>query len=121
MQITAQLKFFRGSPRKAKLIIDTVRGRRVTEALNRLGVMTQGLAPIVSKLILSGVANAKDRYQTKMEDLWIVSIQTGQGPALKRWQPKAMGRATPIRKPTCHIWLTLSDVAPVSKKNKSTS
>lgn len=120
MQVSAQLRYFRASPRKVKLVIDVVRGLPVSRALHQLAVMPQSAARPVAKLLRSAVANAKQNLKYE-GDLWVKSISVGQGPVLKRWQPRAMGRATPIRRPTAHLKLTLADQAKASKPKLSST
>lgn len=118
MEITARLRFARLSPRKTKLVIDLVRGLPVKRALEQLAVMPQAPAKSVGKLISSAVANARHNYKV-MSDLWIKRIEVGQGPVLKRWTPRAMGRATPIRRPTAHLKVVLTDEPVKLKSNQA--
>lgn len=117
--VTAQLKFLRASPRKVKLVIDMVRGLSYERALEQLSVMRQGQAKPVKKLLESAAANAKSKFELAASKLWVSKIEVGQGPRLKRWTPRAMGRATPILRPTCHIRVVLTDVA--SQKTKDST
>lgn len=112
MDVSAKLRYTRLSPRKAKLVIDLVRGRTLTEALQQLKVMPQGAARSVAKLLASAAANASHNQKLEVAKLWVKRIEVGQGPRLKRWMPRAMGRATPVQKPTAHITVVLSDEAP---------
>lgn len=109
MDTTARLRYTRLSPRKVKLVIDLVRGLSVTDALHQLKVMPQGAAAPVAKLVSSATANAKHNHKLEEEKLWIKSIQVGQGPVLKRFTPRAQGRATPIRRPTAHLTVVVTD------------
>ncbi|MBI5465744.1 MAG: 50S ribosomal protein L22 [Candidatus Kerfeldbacteria bacterium] len=111
MNVTAKLSFLRQSPRKVKLVIDMVRGLGLGQALEQLSVLPQMAAQPVRKLLQSASANAFNNYKLKVADLWVKTIEVGQGPVLKRWTPRAMGRATPIRKPTAHLRVVLSDEA----------
>lgn len=117
MQAQAQLKFFRHSPRKFKLVIDAVRGLSVSRALTNLGVMPQAAARPVAKLIASAAANAEVKQGGKLE-LWVSRIEVGQGPVLKRYRPRAMGRGAPIHKPTAHLKVVVSDMAPTKKGSR---
>lgn len=113
MEALAQLKFLRSSSRKVKLILDLVRGQRVSRALAQLGVVPQAAARPVAKLLASALANARQKSGAASgDDWWIARAEVGQGPRLKRSMPRAMGRATPILRPTCHIRIALSDTAP---------
>lgn len=116
-EVTAQLKFLRMSPRKVRLIADLIRGRRVMRAQTTLMVLNKKGAQPVLKLLNSAVANAKHNHSLDVETLKVASITVDGGPALKRWMPKAHGRATPVRERTSHIKLVL---APIEKKEKKT-
>lgn len=109
MEVKAQLRFLRASPRKVKLVIDLIRGHKVQTALDQLRVLPQAAARPVMKLLNSAIANARHNNKLEAVNLWVKSVEVGQGPRLKRWTPRAMGRATPIQQPTCHIRLVLSD------------
>ena len=115
MDVTAKLRFLRSSPRKIALVIDTVRKLPVSRALEQLSVLPQAAALPVAKLIRSASANATNNFKLDAKALWVKEITVGQGPRLKRWRPRAMGRATPIKRPTAHITVVLSD----EKKAKS--
>ncbi len=116
MDVTAKLSFLRSSPRKVKLVIDTVRRLPLSRALEQLNVLPQAAAKPVAKLIRSAAANATNNFKLDVKTLWVKEIMVGQGPRLKRWRPRAMGRATPIKRPTAHITVVLSD----EKKAKPT-
>ncbi len=118
MDIVARLRFARLSPRKTKLVIDLVRGLPLARALAQLQILPQAPAKPVMKLLNSAAANARHNYKI-MTDLWIKQIEVGQGPVLKRWTPRAMGRATPIRRPTAHIKVVLTD-EPIKLKQRKT-
>lgn len=120
MNVSAKLSFLRQSPRKVKLVIDMVRGTKLERALEQLAVLPQAAALPVRKLLQSAAANASNNYKLTPANLWVKTIEVGQGPVLKRWTPRAMGRATPIRRPTCHIRVVLSDETPI-KKSSSTN
>jgi len=117
MEVVAQLKFARLSPRKVKLVIDLVRGKTLSQALWQLNNLPKLAARPVAKLLQSAAANAKANFKAEPSEWWVKTIQANQGPVLKRWQPKAMGRATPLRRPTCHVRVVLSDVAPKSVRS----
>ncbi|MFZ5391108.1 MAG: 50S ribosomal protein L22 [Patescibacteria group bacterium] len=118
MEVQAQLRFARLSPRKVKLVIDLVRGKTLSEAVRQLGSLSKAPAKPVMKLLKSAAANGKANFKAEPAEWWIKTILVNQGPVLKRWQPKAMGRATPLRRPTSHIKVILSDVAPKSVSKK---
>lgn len=109
MEIKAQVKFVRMSPRKTRWVIDLVRGLDVGEAINQLQFMTKAAATPVLKLLNSGIANAVNNFKLKKENLYIKSISVDGGPVLKRWRPRAFGRAAPIKKRSAHINLVLGE------------
>ncbi len=109
MEIKASVKFIRLSPRKTRWVIDLIRGLDVDEAENQLRFMTKAAAVPVLKLLNSGIANAVNNFKLKKENLYIKTITADGGPVLKRWQPRAFGRAAPIRKPSTHINLILAE------------
>lgn len=109
MEIKAQVKFVRMSPRKTRWVIDLVRGLDVSEAINQLQFMTKAAATPVLKLLNSGIANAVNNFKLKKENLYIKAISVDDGPVLKRWRPRAFGRAAPIRKRSAHINLILGE------------
>ena len=108
MQSKASLRFARVSPRKARLVADLVRGNDVDEALEKLTFTRKKTAPLIKKLIESAVANAESNNQNlDIDALYVARIWVDQGAALRRWRPRAMGRATRIKKPTSHIHVVL--------------
>jgi large subunit ribosomal protein L22 len=117
-QVTAKLRFLRMGPRKVRLIVDMIRGKKVTRALDLLSVMPKRAARPVLKLLNSAVANAKHNHSIAVEDLKVSEIYVDGGPVLKRWMPKAHGRATPIRERTSHINLVLATMEKKIKEPK---
>jgi large subunit ribosomal protein L22 len=111
--------YLRASPRKLKLVIDLVRGHKLPEALLQLEAMPQAVAKPVAKLLRSARANAKNNQKFTEGDLWVSRIEVGQGSVLKRWHPAAHGSAHPIRRPTAHLKVVLSDVKPAKTKDRS--
>lgn len=120
MDVHATLRFLRMSPRKVRLVVDSIRGLKATEAETRLQFMKRHAAKPVLKLLRSGMANAEHNFQLQRENLTVATITADGGPVLKRSRPRAMGRGAPIRKPTTHIKLILStpSVLPVAKAEK---
>lgn len=106
-EVGAKARFLRVSPKKARLVIDVVRGLKVTEALNKLKLINKGSAPIVFKLLSSAVANAENNFKLKKEDLYVKRIVANQGPTFHRFKPAAFGSAHPIRKRTTHLEVVL--------------
>jgi large subunit ribosomal protein L22 len=109
MEASAKLKFARLSPQKTRLIVDMVRGKAVQEALNILKFSPQRPADVVAKLVRSAVANAEQKGVSDVDRLFVKAVFVDQGPALKRFMPRAQGRATRIRKPTSHITVVLDE------------
>ncbi len=108
MEVKATAKYQRIGPRKARLVIDAIRGVAAGEALNRLKFMPQKAARMVEKVLKSAVANAEDRQVGDVDELVISSAWSDQGPSLKRIRPRAQGRANRILKPSSHITIVVS-------------
>jgi len=109
MEVTARARYVRVSPRKARLVTDLVRGKKVGEALNVLAFTQKAFAKTLTKLINSAVANAQQNKQTDVDTLMVKRISVDGGPTLKRFMPRAQGRATMIRKRTSHITVVLDE------------
>jgi len=109
MEIRAAARFVRISPQKVRLVMGQVRGKKVEEALNLLSFAPQRGARIVKKLIDSAVANAQENAAMDVDSLYISKIYADEGPILKRWRPRALGRATRIRKRTSHLTVILGE------------
>lgn len=97
-------------PKKVRLITNLVKGRKVLRALDVLSLTNKRAARPVLKLLNSAIANGKNNFKIEAEDLRIKNITVDGGPMLKRWMPKAHGRATPIRERTSHILMILEKV-----------
>ncbi len=109
MEASAKLKFIRLSPQKTRLVADMVRGKAVQEALNILKFSPQRPADVVAKLLRSAVANAEQKGVSDVDRLFVKALFVDQGHVLKRFMPRAQGRATKIRKPTSHITVILDE------------
>jgi large subunit ribosomal protein L22 len=110
MESSALLRHARISPRKVRLVADLVRGRDVSEAVEMLKFTRKRSAPILGRLIESAVSNAKEKMSSLDEDrLYIKTIMVDGGSTLRRWTPRAHGRATRIRKRTSHIRVVLDE------------
>jgi ribosomal protein L22 len=105
--VRAHAKYVRTSARKARLVCDHLRGKDVPEARAILLHTNRGVAEAWSKLLESAVANAAENHSLDGEDLRVVFITADEGPTLKRFRPRAMGRATKIRKRTSHLSIGL--------------
>ncbi|MFH1621368.1 MAG: 50S ribosomal protein L22 [Patescibacteria group bacterium] len=117
MEVKAMLRHLRMSPRKVRLVIDTIRGKKVETAETQLIFVKKAAAGPVLKLLKSAVANAEHNFKLDKNTLFIKKITADAGMTIKRSMPRAMGRATPIRKRSTHITIILSDEA-VPKKEK---
>jgi len=116
VQTKAQLKHLRMTPQKVRLVAGLVRGLDVNKALEQLQFSSKQAALPVKKLIESAVANAKHNHNVKEETLKVETIFVDEGSVLKRWMPRAMGRATPLRKKSSHITVVLTGEADETKK-----
>src|SRR4051812_43703694 len=108
LKVSAQAKYVRTSARKARLVCDHIRGKDVEEARAILAFTPRGAAKPWLKLLESAVANAEHNHELVGEDLRIFNVHADEGPTLKRYRPRAMGRATRIRKRTSHLSITLT-------------
>ncbi len=108
------------SPRKVRLVVNTVRGLTVADAETRLTFLPKLAAKPVLKLLRSAVANAEHNFKLDKKDLYVRHITADGGPTLKRWRARAFGRAAPIRKRTTHITLILAtrNAHPASSEGK---
>jgi large subunit ribosomal protein L22 len=109
MEVKARLRFVRISPRKARLVADLIRGKGSEEAMNILVFTKKAAAKIISKLLKSAVANATQKKTVDIDHLYVKKITVDQGPTMKRFMPRALGRATTIRKRTSHILIVLDE------------
>ncbi|MBK8261826.1 MAG: 50S ribosomal protein L22 [Nannocystis sp.] len=107
---TARLSHLRITPRKARIIADMIRNQKVTNAIDSLRFMHKAGARSFFKLLVSAVANAEDIGKVDVDHLVVTKVIVDQGPTLKRWRPRAMGRANRILKKTSHILLEVSEV-----------
>jgi len=106
--VRAQAKYVRTSARKARLVCDHIRGKDVEQARAILAFTPRAAAEAWTKLLESAVANAEHNHELVGEELRIASVHADEGPTLKRFRPRAMGRATRIRKRTSHLTITLT-------------
>ncbi len=106
--VSAHARYVRSSARKARLVCDHIRGKDVTAARAILAYTPRAVAKDWAKLLESAVANAEHNHELVGEDLRIHAVHADEGPTLKRFRPRAMGRATRIRKRTSHLSITLT-------------
>jgi large subunit ribosomal protein L22 len=109
VQISATAKYLRRSTRKARLVVQAIRGRPVEEAAALLRFMPQGAARDVAKVLKSATANAENNLNLSADELVVLDARADEGPTMKRWQPRAQGRAFPIHKPMTHITVTVGN------------
>ena len=109
-EVQAVAKWVRMSPRKARLVIEHIRGRSVPEARTVLAFTQRAAAREIEKVLSSAVANAEANHDLDGDELVVAAAYVDEGPAMKRWRPRARGRAARIRKPTCHITVKLTTV-----------
>jgi len=109
MEVKAKLRFVRIAPRKARLVADLIRGKGSEEAMNILTFTKKAAAKILIKLLKSAIANATQKKTIDIDRLYVKKIAVDQGPTMKRFQPRAMGRATTIRKRSSHITIILDE------------
>jgi large subunit ribosomal protein L22 len=114
-EVQAVAKWVRMSPRKARLVVDHIRGRSVPEARTVLAFTPRVAAREIEKVLSSAVANAEANHNLVGDELVVSAAFVDEGPVMKRWRARARGRAARIKKPTCHITVRLSplDGAPV--------
>ena len=111
MEAKAILRYVGVSPRKARVVANVIRGKKLTDVLGRLQMMPKKSARILSKLVQSAMANAEDRSQgkTNVDELVVKTVQVDNGPMVKRWMARAQGKANRIQKRTSHITVVLDD------------
>lgn len=108
VEVRARARFVRSAPRKARLVMDHIRGKSVGDARAILGHTPRAAATDISKLLESAVANAENNFELDPGDLRIHRATVDEGPTIKRYRPRALGRATPIAKRTSHMTITLT-------------
>ncbi|MBA3434829.1 MAG: 50S ribosomal protein L22 [Actinobacteria bacterium] len=109
-RVRAQAKWVRTSARKARLVLDHIRGRSVPEARTILAFTSRAAATDIEKVLRSAVANAEANHGLDGDELVVEAAFADEGPTLKRWKPRARGRVNRIRKRTCHVTLVLAEV-----------
>ncbi len=109
MEVRAVSKYIRISPQKARLVADLIRGKDVDEALSILKFTPKKAAKLIDKTLRSAIANAEQTKIIDVDSLYVKRIYVDQGPTMKRWMAKAMGRASRILKRTSHITVVLDE------------
>jgi large subunit ribosomal protein L22 len=110
METKAKAKHIRMSPKKVRLVVDVIRGKEVNKALAQLNFINKKAVKPVKKAVESALANAQHNYELDKNNLYIKEICVDKGRTLYRYTPRALGRATPIRKRTSHINVTLGEI-----------
>ena len=109
MRVSAKLSYAPISAQKCRLVANVVRGKSVGSALQTLNFMPKKGAAILKKVLESAIANAEHNFALDRDELFVAEAYADEGPTLKRWRPRARGRATQIRKRTCHITIVVAD------------
>lgn len=109
MEVTAKLRYARVGTQKARLVADSIRGKDVNEALRILTYMPKKTAVFMKKLLESAVANAEHKQVIDVDNLYVKTVTVDQGPYMKRFQPRAQGRAFEVKKKMSHINLVLDE------------
>ena len=109
MAVVAKLRYQRLSPQKARLVADIVRGQNALQALSVLRFTNKKAATYIEKTLKSAIANAEHNFGMDPDKLYVSRILIDKGPVLKRVNPRAMGRADNIRKPSAHITVEVSE------------
>ena len=109
MRVSATAKYLRGSTRKTRLVTQAIKGKKVEDATAILRFMPQKAAGEVARVLKSATANAENNHNLSAEDLVVVDAVANEGPTIKRFQPRAQGRAFPIHKPMTHITIVVAD------------
>jgi large subunit ribosomal protein L22 len=110
--VRAQARYVRTSARKARLVLEHIRGKPAAEASTILAFHTRAAARDAGKVLASAIANAENNNGHDVDDLFVLTAVADEGPTLKRWRPRARGRVNRIRKRTCHITITLAVAEP---------
>jgi large subunit ribosomal protein L22 len=109
LEARAQARYVRIAPRKVRVVLDLIRGKNVDEALNILRFTPRASSKVIEKLVMSAAANAENNHDMNRDALYITECYADQGPIIKRYRPRAMGRASSIQKKTSHITIKLKE------------
>jgi large subunit ribosomal protein L22 len=123
LEIRAEAKWVRISPRKARLVAEHIRGRSVLEARSVLAFTPREAARELDKVLRSAVANAESQHQLPDDRLYVSAAYVDEGPMMKRWRARARGRVARIKKRTCHITVKVAEIpvteAPAKPKRQA--
>ena len=109
MEAKAVARYVRISPRKARQVIDLIRGKEIGEAVAILRNTPRKASGLIEKVLNSAVANAENNYEMDIDDLFIKEAYVDEAPTMKRWRPRAQGMASPIRKRSSHITIVVGE------------
>jgi large subunit ribosomal protein L22 len=126
LEVRAEARWVRTSARKARLVLDHIRGRTVPEARTVLAFSERAVARDIERVLRSAVANAEANHGLAGDDLLVSAAYADEGPTLKRWRPRARGRVSRIHKRTCHITVKVAapetnGAAPARPKKRATT
>lgn len=110
MEAKAMAKYMRISPRKVRIVAKNIKGLTVEKALAQLRYTPKKAAVILLKVLNSALANAEQKSEIDVDTLYLKNVFVDEGPTAKRWRPRAMGRATRIRKRTSHVTIILDEI-----------
>ncbi len=108
-QAKATARTVRIASRKVRLVVDLIRGKKIGEAIAILRLTPKAASPVVEKVLKSAIANAEHNYEMDVENLFVSEVFVDEGPTMKRFRPRAQGRASAINKRTSHITLVVSE------------
>ncbi len=108
-QAKASVQTVRIAPRKVRLVVDLIRGKKIGEAVAILRLTPKAASPVVEKVLNSAIANAEHNYEMDLENLIVSEVFVDEGPTMKRFRPRAQGRASAINKRTSHITIVVSE------------
>ncbi len=108
IRVKATAKYVRGSTRRAQLVVRAIKGKQVADAASILRFLPHSSARDVASVLQSATANAEANHGIPADRLWVVDASADEGPTLKRFRPRAQGRAFSINKPMTHITITVS-------------
>ncbi|MCF7906830.1 50S ribosomal protein L22 [Patescibacteria group bacterium] len=119
MQVKAQSKYLKISAKKMRLVANAIKGMDVPQALNYLKFIPRKASPLIFKTLRSALANAEHNFDLSGDNLFVKEIFADEGATLKRWRPRAFGRATPIQKKSAHLTIILEEKKSSSSVSKS--
>ena len=109
MRVSATAKYLRGSTRKTRLVTQAIKGKKVEDATAILQFMPQKAAGEVARVLKSATANAENNFDLPADELFVAEATANEGPTIKRWRPRAQGRAFPINKPMTHVTVVVEN------------